>query len=65
MKNANIKVGDLVRMRGTIEWNGQIGLITKVPTTPTGMWVVMLTSGENTFVATGRRDKMKVINESR
>jgi len=60
-----IKVGDLVRMRGTIEWNGQIGLITKVPTTPTGMWVVMLTSGENTFVATGRKECMEVVNESR
>ena len=57
-----IKVGDLVRMRGTLEWNGQIGLITKVPATPTGMWVVRLASGEDTFVATGRRDKMEVLN---
>ena len=60
-----IKVGDLVRMRGTLEWNGQVGLITKVPTTPTGMWVVLLTSGENTFVATGRKECMVVLNESR
>ncbi len=60
-----IKVGDLVRMRGTLEWNGQIGLITKVPTTPTGMWVVRLTSGEDTFVATGRKECMEIINASR
>jgi len=60
-----MKVGDLVRMRGTLEWNGQIGLITKVPTTPTGMWVVMLTSGEDTFIATGRQECIEVINEDR
>lgn len=60
-----MKVGTLVRMRGTLEWNGQIGLITKVPTTPTGMWVVRLASGEDTFVATGRKECIEVINESR
>ena len=59
-----MKVGDLVRMRGTLEWNGQIGLITKVPTTSTGMWVVLLATGENTFVATGRKECMEVLNES-
>ena len=57
-----IKVGDLVRMRGTLEWDGRVGLVTKVPVTPTGMWGVMLTSGETTFVATGRKDKMEVLN---
>ena len=60
-----MKVGTLVRMRGTLEWNGQIGLITKVPTTPKGMWVVRLASGEDTFVATGRKECIEVINESR
>jgi hypothetical protein len=49
-------------MRGTLEWDGRVGLVTKVPVTPTGMWVVMLTSGETTFVATGRKDKMEVLN---
>ena len=57
-----IKVGDLVRMRHTLEWNGQIGLITKVPATPTGMWVVRLASGEDTFVATGRKECIEVLN---
>ena len=60
-----MKVGDLVRMRDTVEWNGQIGLITKVPATPAGMWVVLLATGENTFVATGRKECMEVINASR
>ncbi len=60
-----MRVGDLVRMRGTLEWNGQIGLVTKVPVTPTGMWVVLLSSGEKTYVATGRRNNMELLNESR
>jgi len=60
-----MKAGDLVRMRGTLEWNGQVGLITKVPRTQWGMWVVMLASGDDTFVATGRKECMEVISESR
>ena len=60
-----MQVGDLVRMRGTLEWNGQIGLITKVPTTPKGMWVVLLNTGESTFVVTGRKECMEVLNASR
>ena len=60
-----MQVGDLVRMRGTLDWNGQVGIITKIPATPTGMWVVRLASGEDTFVATGRKECIEVVNERR
>ena len=61
MEGRDIPVGTLVRMTGTIEWNGQIGLVTKIPKTKRGMWVIRLNSGEDTFVATGRRDRIEVI----
>ena len=66
-----MKVGDLVRIKDTIvldvivynEWNGQMGIITKVPRTRSGMWAIRLTSGE--LIATGLKNRIEVINENR
>lgn len=58
-----MKVGTLVRMRNTLDWNGQAGIITKVPKTKMGRWAILLTSGE--LIATMCRERMEVINESR
>ena len=61
-----IKVGDLIRVaRPFLTHEGQMGIITKVPRTERGVWAILLTSGENTFVATGRKECMEVVNESR
>ncbi len=58
-----MKVGDLVRMRGTLDWNGQVGVITKIPRTRYGRWAVRLTSGQ--LIAIGFINQLEVVNESR
>lgn len=59
-----MKVGDLVKMTNSTDcWVGQVGIITKVPRTQWGMWVIRLGSGEK--IATADPFKMKVINASR
>lgn len=58
-----MKVGDLVKMKGTRVWNGQVGIITKIPKTPHGMWAILLSSGE--FIGTARAETMEVVSESR
>tara|TARA_Y100000593_G_scaffold74948_1_gene138118 strand:- start:434 stop:610 length:177 start_codon:yes stop_codon:yes gene_type:complete len=58
-----MKVGDLVRMRNMRVWNGELGIILTIPTTPNGMWSIVLSSGE--LVGTGRVENIEVINESR
>ena len=55
-----MKVGTLVRMRNTLDWNGQAGIITKVPKTKMGRWAILLTSGEH--LATMNRENLEVIN---
>ena len=55
-----IKVGDLVRMRHTLDWNGQMGIVTKIPRTTGGAWAILLTSGE--LLATMNRENLEVIN---
>jgi hypothetical protein len=58
-----MKVGTLVRMRNTLDWNGQAGVITKIPSTRHGMWAILLTSGE--LIGTKDKTRMEVINASR
>ena len=60
-----MRVGDLVRMKGFSEddWNGQIGIVTKIRRSTGGAWAVLLTSG--VLVATYNRNHMVVLNESR
>ena len=58
-----MQVGDLVKMKGMRVWNGQVGIITKIPSTPHGMWVILLSSGE--FIGTAKEETMEVISESR
>ena len=58
-----MKVGDLVRMRNMRVWNGELGIILTIPTTPTGMWSIVLSSGE--LIGTGRVENIEVISESR
>ena len=59
-----MNVGDLVKMTNATDcWSGQIGIVTKVPTTPFGMWVIRLVSGEK--IATAQSTKMEVLNASR
>ena len=58
-----MKVGDLVRMRGMRVWNGEVGIIAKIPTTPHGMWAIILSSGE--LIGTARSETIEVINEGR
>ena len=55
-----IKVGDLVRMRHTLDWNGQIGIVTKVRSSLGGAWAILLTSGE--LIATMNRENLEVLN---
>tara|TARA_Y100000310_G_scaffold210780_1_gene211392 strand:- start:239 stop:409 length:171 start_codon:yes stop_codon:yes gene_type:complete len=54
-----IKVGDLVRLVETV-WAGEVGIVTKVPVTPYGMWAVLLTSGD--LIATLGKVNLEVIN---
>ena len=58
-----MKVGTLVRMRNTLDWNAQAGIITKIPSTRHGMWAILLTSGE--LIGTADKTRMEVINASR
>ncbi len=58
-----MKVGDLVRMRNMRVWNGEMGIITKIPKTPRGMWVILLSSGE--LIGTAKAETMEVVSESR
>ena len=56
-----IKVGDLVRIaQPFLTYQGQVGIITKVPRTERGVWAILLTSGE--FLATTNRTNMEVLN---
>jgi len=59
-----IKVGDLVRIAGSLAaWEGQMGIVTKVPMGIRGRWAILLTSGE--LIATMHGSSLEVINESR
>ena len=58
-----LTVGDLVRMKGMRVWNGEIGIIAKIPKTPHGMWAILLSSGE--FIGTAKAETMEVVSESR
>ena len=56
-----IKVGDLVRIAlPFLSYEGQMGIITKVPRTERGVWAILLTSGE--LIATMNRTNMEVLN---
>ena len=56
-----IKVGDLVRIaQPFLSYQGQVGIITKVPRTERGVWAILLTSGE--LLATMNRTNMEVLN---
>ena len=56
-----IKVGDLVRIREPfMGYQGQVGIITKIPMTERGMWAILLTSGE--LIATRIISRMEVVN---
>ena len=60
-----INVGDLVRIAGGFlaTWEGQVGIVTKVPMTERGRWAILLTSGQ--LIATMHGSSLEVINESR
>jgi hypothetical protein len=61
-----IKVGDLVRIRASDflgHWEGQMGIVTKVPVGIRGRWAILLTSGE--LIATLHGSSLEVINASR
>ena len=59
-----MKVGDLVRIAlPFLSYQGQVGIITKVPRTERGRWAIRLTSGE--LIATRIVSRMEVINASR
>ena len=59
-----IKVGDLVRIAEPfMSYQGQVGVVTKIPMTERGMWAILLTSGE--LIATMHGSALEVINESR
>ena len=61
-----IKVGDLVRIQASDflgSWEGQVGIVTKVPVGIRGRWAILLTSGE--LIATRLMSRMEVINASR
>ncbi len=59
-----MKVGDLVRIaQPFLSYQGQVGIITKVPRTERGRWAILLASG--TLIATMNRENLEVINESR
>ena len=55
-----MKVGDLVRMRNTLEWDGEIGVIVLINPF---VWVIDLTNGLR--IATNRIDRMEVISAGR
>ena len=56
-----IKVGDLVRIAlPFLSYEGQMGIITKVPRTERGVWAILLTSGE--LLATMNISNMEVLN---
>ena len=56
-----MKVGDLVRIaRPFLTYEGQMGIITKVPRTERGVWAILLTSGD--LIATYSKNRMEVIN---
>ena len=56
-----IKVGDLVRIAlPFLTYEGQMGIITKVPRTERGVWAILLTSGD--LIATYSKNRMEVIN---
>ena len=56
-----IKVGDLVRIAEPfMSYQGQVGIVTKIPMTERGMWAILLTSGE--LIATRLMSRMEVIN---
>ena len=60
-----IKVGDLVRIAGSwggvlATWEGQVGIVTKVPMTERGRWAILLTSGQ--LIATMHGSALEVIN---
>ena len=56
-----IKVGDLVRIaQPFLTYQGQVGIITKVPRTDRGVWAILLTSGE--LLATMNRENLEVMN---
>ena len=56
-----IKVGDLVRIRAALAtWEGQVGIVTKVPRILGGRWAILLTSGQ--LIATLHGSSLEVIN---
>ena len=56
-----MKVGDLVRIAlPFLSYEGQMGIITKVPRTERGVWAILLTSGE--LIATMNRENLEVLN---
>ena len=56
-----IKVGDLVKIaQPFLSYQGQVGIITKVPMTERGRWAILLTSGE--LIATMNRENLEVVN---
>tara|TARA_B100000131_G_scaffold260774_1_gene256733 strand:- start:31 stop:222 length:192 start_codon:yes stop_codon:yes gene_type:complete len=58
-----IKVGDLVRILGSDflgSWEGQVGIVTKVPRILGGRWAILLTSGQ--LIATLHASSLEVIN---
>ena len=56
-----IKVGDLVTIAlPFLSYEGQMGIITKVPRTERGVWAILLTSGE--LIATMNRENLEVMN---
>ena len=56
-----IKVGDLVRIAlPFLSYEGQMGIITKVPSPERGVWAILLTSGD--LIATMNRENLEVIN---
>jgi len=58
-----MKVGDLVRILGSDflgSWEGQVGIVTKVPMTERGRWAILLTSGQ--LIATLHGSSLEVIN---
>ena len=56
-----IKVGDLVRIAEPfMDYEGQVGVVTKVPVGIRGRWAILLTSGE--LIATRLMSRMEVVN---
>ena len=58
-----MKVGDLVRILGSDflgSWEGQVGIVTKVPVGIRGRWAILLTSGQ--LIATLHGSSLEVIN---